>query len=129
MGPFELLSDGSSHYRFHVQDVGRPSTFTVFDISDRLRVKGWQVPTYTMPEDATDVAVLRVVVREGFSLIWPARSSRHRRSRGLLRGQPARDRPHRLGVRPLTTDPNPKSASDRSPGVRIEAFFGGRPGH
>jgi glutamate decarboxylase len=25
------------------------------------------VPAYTMPEDATDIAVLRVVVREGFS--------------------------------------------------------------
>jgi glutamate decarboxylase len=36
-------------------------------VSDRLRVKGWQVPAYTMPDDATDVAVLRVVIREGFS--------------------------------------------------------------
>jgi len=25
------------------------------------------VPAYTMPENATDVAVLRIVVREGFS--------------------------------------------------------------
>ena len=42
--------------------------FTVFDVSERLRIDGWQVPAYTMPDDATDVAVLRVVVREGFSL-------------------------------------------------------------
>ena len=28
---------------------------------------GWQVPAYTMPEAATDVAVLRIVVREGFT--------------------------------------------------------------
>ena len=28
---------------------------------------GWQVPAYTMPDDATDVVVLRIVVREGFS--------------------------------------------------------------
>ena len=27
--------------------------------------RGWQVPAYTMPADATDVAVLRIVVREG----------------------------------------------------------------
>ncbi len=42
--------------------------YTVYDISDRLRYHGWQVPAYTMPDNATDVAVLRIVVREGFTL-------------------------------------------------------------
>ena len=67
LGPFELLSDGSAIpvFAFALKD-GVP--FTVFDVSERLRVNGWQVPAYTMPENATDVAVLRVVVREGFSL-------------------------------------------------------------
>jgi glutamate decarboxylase len=66
MGPFELVSDGSAIpvFAFKVKD-GTP--FTVFHVSDHLRRGGWQVPAYTMPEDATDVAVLRVVVREGFS--------------------------------------------------------------
>jgi glutamate decarboxylase len=66
LGPFELLSDGSETpvFAFAVKE-GTP--FTVFDVSDRLRAKGWQVPAYTMPDDATDVAVLRIVVREGFS--------------------------------------------------------------
>ena len=66
LGPFELLSDGSETpvFAFKVKE-GTP--FTVFDVSDRLRAKGWQVPAYTMPDDATDVAVLRIVVREGFS--------------------------------------------------------------
>ncbi len=41
--------------------------YTVFDISHELRAMGWQVPAYTMPADAEDVAVLRVVVREGLS--------------------------------------------------------------
>ena len=44
---------------------GQP--YSVYDLSDRLRMQGWQVPAYTMPEGAEDVAVLRVVVREGFS--------------------------------------------------------------
>ena len=67
MGPFELLSDGSAIpvFSFALKE-GAP--YTVFDVSDRLRSGGWQVPAYTMPEAATDVAVLRVVVREGFSL-------------------------------------------------------------
>ena len=43
------------------------SPYTVFDLSDKLRERGWQVPAYTMPPDADDISVLRVVVREGFS--------------------------------------------------------------
>jgi glutamate decarboxylase len=67
MGPFELLSDGSAIPVFAFMMV-QDKTYTVYDISDRLRTKGWQVPAYTMPDDATDVSVLRVVIREGFSL-------------------------------------------------------------
>ena len=66
LGPFELVSDGTAIpvLSFALKD---PSPYTVFDVSERLRVGGWQVPGYTMPEAATNVAVLRVVVREGFS--------------------------------------------------------------
>jgi glutamate decarboxylase len=41
--------------------------FTVFDVSRELRARGWQVPAYTMPADIADEAVLRIVVRNGFS--------------------------------------------------------------
>ena len=66
MGPFELLSDGSDIpvFAFALRD---PSKYTVFDVSNRLRQYGWQLPAYTMPADAEDLAVLRLVVREGFS--------------------------------------------------------------
>jgi glutamate decarboxylase len=66
VGPFELLSDGSAIpvFAFKVREGTR---YSVYDLSDRLRQKGWQVPAYTMPEGAEDVAVLRIVVREGFS--------------------------------------------------------------
>jgi glutamate decarboxylase len=65
--PFEVISDGSAIpvLAFTVPD---DAGFTVFHVSDQLRTWGWQVPAYTMPADATDVAVLRIVVREGFSL-------------------------------------------------------------
>jgi glutamate decarboxylase len=67
MDAFEVVSDGSAIpvLAFTVRD---PSAYTVFHVSDRLRTAGWQVPAYTMPDDATDVAVLRIVVREGFSM-------------------------------------------------------------
>ena len=61
-----LLSDGNALPVFAFQIAGDPG-FTVLDVSHELRARGWQVPAYTMPDDATDVAVLRVVVREGFS--------------------------------------------------------------
>jgi glutamate decarboxylase len=40
--------------------------FTVFDLSHVLRQSGWLVPAYTFPENRQDLAVLRIVVRNGF---------------------------------------------------------------
>src|SRR3954470_13103038 len=65
IGPFELLSDGSAIPVFAFR-LRNSNGYTVFDVSNRLRRSGWQVPAYTMPADAQDIAVLRVVVREGF---------------------------------------------------------------
>jgi glutamate decarboxylase len=67
LGPFELLSDGSAIpvFAFKLKDTVR--NYSVFDLSDKLREFGWQVPAYTMPAHAEDVAVLRIVLREGFS--------------------------------------------------------------
>ena len=66
IGPFELVSDGSAIPVFAFR-LKEGASYTVFDVSDHLRSNGWQVPAYTMPENATEIAVLRVVVREGFS--------------------------------------------------------------
>jgi glutamate decarboxylase len=42
--------------------------YTVFDISEKIRERGWIVPAYTMAANAEHIAVLRVVVREGLSI-------------------------------------------------------------
>ncbi|MGW4097777.1 MULTISPECIES: glutamate decarboxylase [unclassified Mycobacterium] len=63
---FELITDGSAIPVVSFRLKGKPG-YTEFDVSEGLRSFGWQVPAYTMPEGATDVVVLRVVVREGFS--------------------------------------------------------------
>lgn len=47
--------------------LGQGRRYTVFDVSDRLRERGWIVPAYTLAPNAEDIAVLRVVVREGLS--------------------------------------------------------------
>ena len=43
------------------------ANFTVYELSDKLLAHGWQVPAYTLAEGCEDVAILRVVVKEGFS--------------------------------------------------------------
>jgi len=34
--------------------------FTLYDLADRLRVRGWQVPAYPMPANRSDLVVQRV---------------------------------------------------------------------
>src|SRR5690242_2513054 len=67
MGPFELLTDGTDLpvFAFTLRDPG--AGYSVFDISERLRERGWLVPAYTFPENLTSTSVLRIVVRNGFS--------------------------------------------------------------
>jgi glutamate decarboxylase len=66
LGPFELISDGSDLPVFAFT-LKAPTNFTVFDFSERLRDRGWLVPAYTFPKHCEDLAVLRIVVKEGFS--------------------------------------------------------------
>ncbi|SDC70456.1 glutamate decarboxylase [Rhodococcus tukisamuensis] len=66
MDDMHVITDGTAIPVLSFEVVGDPG-FTVFDISHELRARGFQVPAYTMPADAEDVAVLRIVLREGFS--------------------------------------------------------------
>jgi len=65
--PFRLLTDGSELpvFAFTVEDG--VDNWTVFDLSERLRDRGWLVPAYSFPENRQDLAALRIVVRNGFS--------------------------------------------------------------
>ena len=67
IGPFQLLTDGSELpvFAFALKDTSVP--YTVFDVSERLRDRGWLVPAYTFPENRQDLAALRVVIKNGFS--------------------------------------------------------------
>ena len=51
-------------FAFRLAD--RVTGYTVFDVSEALRLRGWQVPAYTLPANLQDTAVLRIVVRNGF---------------------------------------------------------------
>jgi glutamate decarboxylase len=66
LGPFELLTKGDELPVFAFTVSDDVDNFTVFDVSNALRERGWQVPAYTFPEHRTDLSALRVVVRQGF---------------------------------------------------------------
>jgi glutamate decarboxylase len=68
LGPFELLTDGSDLPVFAFKLRDEVTNYTVFEVSRGLREHGWQVPAYTLPANLEDVAVLRIVVRNGFNL-------------------------------------------------------------
>ena len=68
LGPFELLSDGSELPVFAFKLHDDIDKYSVYDLSERLRMRGWQVPAYTFPADLEDMAVMRIVVRNGFSM-------------------------------------------------------------
>ncbi|HTW99924.1 MAG TPA: glutamate decarboxylase [Acidimicrobiales bacterium] len=67
LGPFELITRGEQLPVFAFTTKDDVGSFNVFDVSRRLRERGWQVPAYTFPENRTDLSVLRVVVRNGFT--------------------------------------------------------------
>lgn len=45
----------------------RAQKWDLYDLTDKLRERGWIIPAYAMPPDAEDVVILRVVVKENFS--------------------------------------------------------------
>ena len=69
MPAFSLLTNGTDipvfAWRLKPDYTGN---WDLSDLSERLRHHGWQVPSYPMPADIEDVTVMRVVVRNGFSM-------------------------------------------------------------
>lgn len=41
--------------------------FSLYDLTDKLRSRGWQVASYSLPTDCQDMVIQRVLIRHGFS--------------------------------------------------------------
>jgi glutamate decarboxylase len=69
MGPFTLIYDGRGGIPAVAWKLteGVPHDFSLFDLADRMRNRGWQVPAYTLPPNRQDLAVQRILVRHDFS--------------------------------------------------------------
>jgi glutamate decarboxylase len=62
---FRLITDGSELPVFAFTTTDGVRSFDVYDVSRRLRERGWLVPAYSFPRNRGDLHVLRVVVRTG----------------------------------------------------------------
>jgi glutamate decarboxylase len=67
MPEFDVISDGTDLPVVTFTLSPDVTKYDVFDLSRKLREHGWLVPAYTMPPKRDDLAVIRVVVRNGFS--------------------------------------------------------------
>ncbi len=69
LGVFEYLSDGSNGIPAVTWRLKKGADIgcSLYDLADRLRMNGWLSPAYSMPANATDVVVMRILVKHGFS--------------------------------------------------------------
>ncbi len=69
IGPFKIIYDGRGGIPalcWTLKEGVNPG-FTLFDLADRLRSRGWQVPAYSMPANREDLVIQRILVRHGVS--------------------------------------------------------------
>jgi glutamate decarboxylase len=67
LGPFQMLSTGHDLPVIAWTLKDPKLNWSLYDLSDRLRDRGWQVPTYKMPANRQDLILQRIVVRNGFT--------------------------------------------------------------
>ncbi len=65
-GFFEILTDANFLPTVVIRLIN-DSSFNAYHVSDELRKNGWIVPAYSLPPNAQDIIVLRMVIKENFS--------------------------------------------------------------
>ena len=64
-GKFEIINKNTTFPLVAV--TLKDSNFTTYQLSDKLRERGWIIPAYTLPPNAENITVLRMVIKETFS--------------------------------------------------------------
>lgn len=67
MEVFEIIHAGEGGIPAVSWSLKVNKEYSLFDISEKIRAKGWQIAAYTMPNNREDLVVMRVLVRRGFS--------------------------------------------------------------
>ena len=68
----EILYDGEMKsgipgLSWKIKDGYDTKGYTLYDLADRLRNRGWQVPAYSLPANCQDIVIQRILVRHGVS--------------------------------------------------------------
>jgi glutamate decarboxylase len=71
LGPFDFICDGDPANSipavcFTIRP-GADCPYTLYDLSDQLTRRGWQVPAFPLNGEAKDMTVMRIMVRQGVS--------------------------------------------------------------
>jgi glutamate decarboxylase len=69
MGPFDMVYDGNGGLpaiAYTLKDPGAAG-FSLYDLSDRVRMRGWQIASYPLPADRQNTVVQRILIRHGVS--------------------------------------------------------------
>jgi glutamate decarboxylase len=69
MEPFDVIYDGRGGIPALCWSLKNDvhSGFALYDLADRLRSRGWQVPAYALPANRQDLVIQRILVRHGVS--------------------------------------------------------------
>lgn len=65
---FELINDGTQLPLVCYKLKNENQKWTLYDLSDRLLMKGWQVPSYSLPKNLDKQVIQRIVVRSDFGM-------------------------------------------------------------
>ena len=72
LGDFEFIASGDPEKDipaacFHFKNP-KEAPYNLYELSDRLRMRGWQVPAFSLPANVQETVVMRVMVRQGFTM-------------------------------------------------------------
>ena len=69
LGVFDIIYNGKGGIPAMSWSLkkGLKPGFNLYDLSDRIRTRGWQIAAYSMPPNREDLVIMRILVRHGFS--------------------------------------------------------------
>ncbi|GAB2528632.1 glutamate decarboxylase [Nocardia heshunensis] len=69
-GRFEMIHDADPRHGITAVSwkLAKGQDFNLYDLSDRLRTRGWLIAAYPLPADREDETIMRAVLRHGFTI-------------------------------------------------------------
>ncbi len=76
LGPYEMICSGDPKQGipavcFKIKESAKVG-YTLYDLSERLRLRGWQVPAFALNGKMADTVVMRIMCRRGFEMDFAA---------------------------------------------------------